>query len=164
MKSNGKCQMKTNHLFYIATTVIGLLMIHQFQDMVAYSAPSDSEDNSSTNISVSATNKIDMKEGPSIPTENDSLYKTITDQQSGQFAIVNANKDIVTLMNKAGGIIWSTNVIKGIQSLPFSGETIKGGEEIKSMHVYKGDLWVGIGRGYIVVDLESGGLKGIASN
>jgi hypothetical protein len=48
------------------------------------------------------------------PTE---LLKTITDTNTGQYAVVNLARDTVTLKDGSNKIIWSTNVIKGIEEI-----------------------------------------------
>ena len=93
------------------------------------------------------------------PTSHNGLNKITTDQQSGQYALVNANRDTVTLKDKAGNTIWSTNIIEGIKSKILQGERI-----IRGIQVYEGDLYVSVGRGFVVVDLKTGKVKGIATN
>ena len=48
------------------------------------------------------------------PTE---LLKTITDTNTGQYAVVNLARDTVILKDGSNKIIWSTNVIKGIEEI-----------------------------------------------
>jgi hypothetical protein len=131
--------MKKAQLFYILLALFGLLMTPLFFHSVAYSAPSDSEGGDA--------NTSDVTNG---------LYKTFIDQPSGRYALVNMNGDIVTLWDETGNIIWSTNVIKGMQ--------LVGESKISGMQVYKGELWVNIGKGYGVIDIKTGAIKGMASN
>ena len=45
------------------------------------------------------------------------FLKTITDTNTGQYAVVNQARDTVTLKDGSNKIIWSTNVIKGIEEI-----------------------------------------------
>ena len=87
------------------------------------------------------------------------LYMTITDQQSGQYAVVSTNREIVTLKDKSGKMLWESNIVQAIGNEPLSGE-----RKIRGMQLFKGDLWVSVGRGYAIVDIKSGRVNGTASN
>jgi hypothetical protein len=87
----------------------------------------------------------------------DSFYRTIVSTNTGQYAVVDSSKEAVTLYDKADHMIWTTNVVMGLQSDPVMGE-----RKISGMRVYKGDLWVNVGRGYAIVTIKTGGLKGFA--
>jgi len=86
-----------------------------------------------------------------------SFYRTIVSTNSGQYAVVDSHKEVVTLYDKADHVIWTTNVVVGLQSAPVMGE-----RKISGIQVYKGDLYVNVGRGYGVVEIKTGGLKGFA--
>jgi hypothetical protein len=88
-----------------------------------------------------------------------SFYRTVISTNSGQYAVVDSRKEVVTLYDKAGHVIWTTNVVVGLQSAPVMGE-----RKISGMQVYKGDLYVNVGRGYGVVNIKTGGLKGLEQN
>jgi hypothetical protein len=84
-----------------------------------------------------------------------SFYRTVVSTNSGQYAVVDSHKEVVTLYDKADHVIWTTNIVAGLQSAPVMSE-----RKIHGMQVYQGDLWVSVGRGYGVVDIKTGDLKG----
>jgi hypothetical protein len=88
-----------------------------------------------------------------------SFYRTVVSTNTGQYAVVDSHKEVVTLYDKADHVIWTTNVISGLQSAPVMGE-----RKIHGMEVYRGDLYVNVGRGYGVVDIKTGHLKGLDQN
>ena len=88
-----------------------------------------------------------------------SFYRTVVSTNTQQYAVVDSQKEVVTLYDKADHVIWTTNVVAELQSAPVLSE-----RKIHGMQVYKGDLWVNVGRGYGVVDIKTGGLKGFAQN
>ena len=88
-----------------------------------------------------------------------SFYRTVVSTNTGQYAVVDSHKEVVTLYDNADHLIWTTNVVAGLQSAPVMSE-----RKIHGMQFYKGDLWVNVGRGYGVVDIKTGGLKGFAQN
>ena len=85
-----------------------------------------------------------------------SFYRTIVSTNSGQYAVVDSHKEVVTLYDKADLVIWTTNVVSGLQSAPVMGE-----RKIHGMQVYRGYLYVNVGGGYGVVDIKTGDLKGL---
>jgi hypothetical protein len=89
----------------------------------------------------------------------DSFYRTIVSTNTGQYAVVDSRKEAVTLYDKADHVIWTTNVVMGLQSDPVMGE-----RKISGMQVYKGDLWVNVGRGTAIVSIKTGDLKGFDQN
>jgi len=88
-----------------------------------------------------------------------SFYRTVVSTNSGQYAAVDSQKEVVTLYDKASHVIWTTNVVAGLQSAPVMGE-----RKIRGMQVYQGDLWVNVGRGFGIIDVKTGGLKGFAQD
>ena len=87
------------------------------------------------------------------------FYRTAINTNSGRYAVVDSRKEVVTLFDETGQVIWRTNVVAGLQPVPVMGE-----RKIHGMQVYLGDLWVNVGRGYGVVDIKTGWLKGFAQN
>ena len=85
-----------------------------------------------------------------------SVYRTVVSTNTQQYAVVDSQKEVVTLYDKADHVIWTTNVVVGLQSAPVMGE-----RKIHGMQVYRGYLYVNVGRGYGVVDIKTGDLKGL---
>jgi hypothetical protein len=85
-----------------------------------------------------------------------SFYRTVVSTNTEQYAVVDSQKEVVTLYDKADHVIWATNVVAGLQSAPVMGE-----RKIHGMQVYRGYLYVNVGRGYGVVDIKTGDLKGL---
>jgi hypothetical protein len=85
-----------------------------------------------------------------------SFYRTVVSTNTEQYAVVDSQKEVVTLYDKADHVIWTTNVVAGLQSSPVMGE-----RKIHGMQVYRGYLYVNVGRGYGVVDIKTGDLKGL---
>jgi hypothetical protein len=88
-----------------------------------------------------------------------SLYRTVVNTNSGLYAVVDSNKEVVTLYGKTDHAIWTTNVVVGLQSAPVLSE-----RKIHGMQMYQGDLWVNVGRGYGIVDIKTGDLKGFSQD
>jgi hypothetical protein len=101
----------------------------------------------------SVTSNIVNEAGP--------LHKTIVDSNSGQYAIVDSNKVAVVLKDTAGKPVWSINIA---ESLETNSNPRLRGRKISGLQMYKGDLWVDLGRGYAIIDVKTGRLKGTASN
>ncbi len=88
-----------------------------------------------------------------------SFYRTVVSTNTGQYAVVDSQKEVVTLYDRAEHVIWTTNVVAGLQSAPLKGE-----RKIHGLQVYRGYLYVNVGRGYGVVDIKTGDLKGLEQN
>jgi len=88
-----------------------------------------------------------------------SFYRTVVSTNTEQYAVVDSQKEVVTLYDKAGHVIWATNVVAGLQSAPVMVE-----RKIHGLQVYRGSLYVNVGRGYGVVDIKTGDLKGLDQN
>jgi hypothetical protein len=84
-----------------------------------------------------------------------SFYRTVVSADTEQYATVDSQKEVVTLYDKADRVIWTTNVVTGLQSALVTGE-----RKIHGMKVYRGYLYVNVGRGYGVVDIKTGDLNG----
>jgi hypothetical protein len=80
------------------------------------------------------------------------FFKTITDAQAGQYAIVNSNKTSVALMDKSGRVIWSTNVVEKIPPDALQ----HWGSEISSMKIINGELIIDVGFASFSVDVKTG--------
>ena|ERR1700722_1440552 len=150
--------MKTNHLSYILTAIAGLFVMQFLSSSLANSEPSDLG-GSITNTPESSTSKGNAEENTNMPNATNDFYKTIIDKQSGQYAIVSQNKKIVTLKDKSNNVIWSTNVIQALRTVPMSGE-----RKINSMEIINGDLVVTVSRGYALIDKRTGEVKWIGSD
>lgn len=83
------------------------------------------------------------------------LYKTIVNASAGQFALVDTNREVVSLYNKGEHLVWTTNVIMALQKAP-----VLGGRKIHGLSLYQGELWAKVGRGYGVIDIKTGAFKG----
>ena len=76
----------------------------------------------------------------------------ITDAQSGQYAVVNADKTTVSLKDKNGNIIWSTDVAKALKRNP-----ALAGETIDSMTLFNNKfLWAKLGLDSASLNLQTG--------
>lgn len=87
------------------------------------------------------------------------LYRTVVSTNTGQYAVVDSKKEVVTLYDRTDHVIWTTNIVAGLQSAPVMGE-----RKISGMQVYRGALWVNVGRGYGVITIKSGRLEGLAQD
>ncbi len=81
--------------------------------------------------------KINIEGNTKISNAPNTLFKTIIDQESGQYADVNPDREVVTLKDKAGNINWTKNVIEELKDAPVLGD-----KKINSMQLIKGDLVV----------------------
>jgi hypothetical protein len=144
--------MKTQISFYILAAVVTLVSVDNY-------APPSSNIGGVTNTPAPSTNTVERTEKPGLPDATDELFKTVVDVQTGAYAFVNTNRVMLTLKDKPGNIIWSTNIVEGIRSMPLMGE-----QQIHGMTVHEGDLWVLFGRVLVIVDIKTGALNGTASN
>lgn len=87
------------------------------------------------------------------------LYRTIVNTNTGQYAVADSQKEVVTLYDKSDHVIWTTNVVMGLRADP-----VLGVRKISGMQVYKGDLWVHVGRGCGIVTIKTGVLQGLAQD
>lgn len=87
-------------------------------------------------------------------------FKTIVDPVSGQYASVDPNREIVTLKDKSGKVLWSTNIAEVLKSIP--GGRLSG-RKIQRLKLQEGALWADLVRGWAVIDIKTGAV-GIASN
>ena len=88
-----------------------------------------------------------------------SYYRTVVSTNTEQYAVVDSQKEVVTLYDSTDHVIWTTNVVAGLQSAPVLGQ-----RKISGMEVYQNDLWVRVGRGYGIVAIKTGSLKGFSQN
>jgi hypothetical protein len=139
--------MPYRNIFAQVTAVAVALVMQSLSPLVANAAPTDSESGSVTNAQISPSNATN------------GFYKIITDQELGKYAIVNTSKNVVTLKDKAGNIIWSTNVVAAIKSVPMSGE-----RKINSMNMIDGDIVVTVSRAFVRIDKKTGEIKSHGSD
>ena len=146
--------MKTNNVLHVLTVVVGAILLQWFYPSVANCASPDLASGNSTNIQIPSihTNTVN---------ETGNLYRTIVEESSGKHAVSDSNKEVVTLKDKTDKVIWSINIAERLKAE--TNPRLRG-RKIEGIQVYKGDLWVSVGRGYAVIDIKTGELKGIASN
>jgi hypothetical protein len=94
------------------------------------------------------------------PLEQTEFFKTITDAQIGEYAVVNSDKTIVTLKDKNGNVIWSANIVK--ESKTFS--WLLGERKINEMYLFKNQLVVGFGRAALGLDKQTGKITSFGQN
>jgi hypothetical protein len=82
------------------------------------------------------------------------FFKVITDAQAGQYAIVNSDKQTVSLKDKTGNVVWSTNVAY-LLTEPTDGE-----RKIYSMQLYSNELQVQVGHAVVQLDKQTGKITG----
>jgi hypothetical protein len=87
------------------------------------------------------------------------LHRTMVDEDAGRYAVVDSSQEIVTLFDKSNKPLWTTNIIAGLKAAPVNGQ-----RKISGMQVWKGELWVHVGRGYGVLDIKTGALTGFNQN
>lgn len=157
--------MKTNRLCLVVTLglaivfVIGILAMRLISPQKNNSAPSHSEQGDITNIQLVAKNSTVTNENTKKINETDGFFKTIIDTQSGQYAVVNSDKQTVTSKDKNGKIIWSVDVAK---SFPDSSGFMPGQRKIYSMALFSNLLVVDIGRATVVIDKQNGKVKRVS--
>jgi hypothetical protein len=98
---------------------------------------------------------------------NSFASKVIIDTHSGQYAEVDANREVVTSYDKDGRVLWSTNVVEGVTKLEGERATSLphlSGRKIQGLLIDHGVLLVDLVRRYAVLDFKTGELKGIESN
>ncbi len=87
------------------------------------------------------------------------LFRTVVDENAGRYAAVDSSKEVVTLFDRSNKVLWTTNIVAGLKAAPVMGE-----RKISGMQVWKGELLVHVGRGYGVVDVKTGALRGFNQN
>lgn len=102
----------------------------------------------------------------------EGYFKTITDERTGQYAIVSPDKRNVILKNKYGLVVWSVDVITPLEK----GQVIIGGQEehaIFFLHlntnevngqIVTNELLVQGGEDIIGINIETGKVKYYGSN
>jgi len=130
-------------------------------------AAQTSDNAGNTNSQTASTNNIGPKEHANVPSEVNELYKTIINRELGTYAVVNTNRDIVSLKDNAGHIIWSTNIIEGLKTVPgrFQFDPDRSQVKIYRLDLFRGDLTASFNaRGLVLIDKQTGSIKGFASN
>ncbi len=92
--------------------------------------------------------------------------KVVMDPKSGQYAEVDAKKEIVRSYDRDGKVVWSNNVIESVNA--FVGTRTNmfprvTGRKIQGIQIYENALWVDLVRGYAILDIKTGEFKGINS-
>jgi hypothetical protein len=97
----------------------------------------------------------------------EGYFKTIIDPQTGQYAVVNLDKQTVISKDKYGNILWTTNLSLTRFALGHSGEIIGGisyhTNELwvgpgKATVIHTNGLWVGLGKAAVMLDIRTGGI------
>lgn len=147
--------MKTNRLFPIIAACVLLLMVVVAVILKKSSSTKNtvfSQRSENTNIQQSFnTNISQISEAPVATNETIGFYKTITDTKSDQYAIVNSEKDTVTLKSQNGNVVWSANVSEMLGTIQIIGE-----RKINSMQMVGTNLAITIGKAVIVIDKQTG--------
>ena len=93
--------------------------------------------------------KVDIKSATDTNGVPEAPRKTIVDQTSGQYAVVDARREVVSLMDKNDNVIWSTNVIEalaGVLKASPRANARSSGSRIQGLQVENGNLVVALGR------------------
>ncbi|HXE41439.1 MAG TPA: hypothetical protein VN516_00335, partial [Candidatus Baltobacteraceae bacterium] len=93
------------------------------------------------------------------PLQQQEFFKTITDAQTGQYAVVNSDKTVVTLKEKDGKVIWSVDMIKSTKN-----DSWYVGPQIYSLRLWKNQLAVQFGKPEFYIDIQTGKITGSASD
>jgi len=141
--------MNTTDTLYVLTAAMVSLLLQWFYPALANGAPIDLAGSSSTNIQMPSSRTNAMNE-----TQN--LFRTIVDENSGKYSVADTNKEVVTLKDKTGEVIWSINVAEKLKTDP---NPKLRGRKIEGIQLHNGDLWITVGRGYVIIDLKTGGLN-----
>lgn len=144
--------MQTKKSLRVLIAILVSLLTQLVYPQVTICAPPDVTGGGSTNEQVTSANTnmvIDVS----------YLYKTIVDKVSGQYAVVDTNKEVVLLKDNTGRVIWSANVAKALSTVPISGE-----RKIHNMEMIKGDLIVTFSRGFAKIDRENGSIIWLGSD
>ena len=89
------------------------------------------------------------------PLEQTEFFKTITDAQTGQYAVVNSGKTVVSLKDKNGNVIWITDVAKSWEKYSF----IMGERKIYSLKLLNKKLAIQFGRAWGSLNIQTGELS-----
>lgn len=87
------------------------------------------------------------------------FFKTMTDLESGEYAVVNSDKEVVTLKNRNGDIMWSAKIVGTLGTVPTVSE-----KKINSMRLVGDKLIVTIGKDYFSINKQSGEVKYLGAN
>ncbi len=147
--------MKTKQSLHVLIAALGSLLVQSLYPSVVRCAPPNLTSGGSTNAQATSAST-------NIVNEAGCLYKTFVNKDSGQYALVDTNKEAVILKDSTGKIIWSIRIATIAQALEVSPRLR--GRTIQGMQMDKGVLWLDVGRGFAVIDVKTGTLRGIASN
>ena len=147
--------MKLKLLYLSMVTLAGILSLNLCTALAQPIAVDDGKKAADSPASSASTNQIDVKNKAS---NTNDPFKIVTDEISGNYAMVDTNKNIVLLNNAKGTTLWATNIVEGLKQLTSAPQMR--GRNIRGIRVHESDLWVDMGRGYAIVDLHTGQLKG----
>ena len=147
--------------------IIGTFLIRRFYPS-AYNQESSNFGNysivSSQQTLASATNTLLAEQVTNDTTkaakEVGGFFKTIIDQESGQYAIVNSNRTTVTLRDKNGKTIWLSEVMWAI---PLDDQQ-SWGHEITYMEIVRNELYIFIGKAAYTIDKKTGKVTFVGSD
>ena len=80
-------------------------------------------------------------------------YKTTIDLQSGEYVVVNAEKQLVALKNKEGLVVWTNDVARTMEQSTMHN---LGPKEISSLKIVGNDLVITFGNAFLVMDKRTG--------
>jgi hypothetical protein len=89
------------------------------------------------------------------PTNHIEFFKVITDAQTGEYAVVNSAKTVVTMKDKNGNVIWTADIVKEYGAGPVQGE-----KKIHSMELINNLLAVDFAGGLVILDKKTGKITG----
>jgi hypothetical protein len=105
-------------------------------------------------VKTAATNAAqDVNRKTNAVNEN-GLFKTIIDTRTGQYAVVNSDKQTVASKDKDGNVIWSVNAISQAIGI------VSSNGEVQSIEVLSNDVIAHIGRAVVILDKQTGKSKG----
>ncbi len=93
------------------------------------------------------------------PTNHIEFFKVITDAKTGEYAVVNSDKTVVTLKDKNDKVIWSADVVKEYGTLPVQGE-----KKIHSIELINNQLAIDFAGGLVLLDKKTGKITGDIMN
>ena len=149
--------MKTNRPLLTLAICLGLIALALISKvwLPAMRTAHTTASTSSANDSIVKTNA-----GSNTAGNDRSFFKTITDLQTGQYAVVNADQTKVILKDKNGKVIWTTNVMA---TMPPKMQQVWG-NKISYLELFSNRLVVSVGRATSVIDKETGNLSGWSSD
>jgi hypothetical protein len=96
--------------------------------------------------------------GGGVLIKSDGFFKTAIDKESGQYAIADSDRTTVSLCDKNGSVLWSTNILAGVPRLRVVGE-----RKIWAINVYGNIIIAHVGNTLFAIDKQTGSLQSISS-